>query len=275
MRGGASSGVVVRKAARAVADGYDNPLVPGINASDDARRLADELAFSAGRLAELATEPPGLYAEAASATDPEEGIWLTFLVTYLGPLDAEDPWAGIEAARVTWASGEAPAVDAEVPLGRRARPDGGSASVTFGGYRGWAQRGGGQAAALAGEPAWTAERRFALGFDRLAIPGLHRAVRFDFLVALGRLGLVDLRADTLMLSMADEVNVAAKRIFGIGDPLLLDRRAGDLAEAAGVPLEALDLALYNWNGGDDERVRMGASADAEAGRADIESALSV
>ena len=271
MRGGGSS-VVVRKATRAVADGYENQLVPGINASDDARRLADELAFSAGRLGELATDPPGLYAEAGSATDAEEGIWLAFLITYLGPLDADDPWTGIESARVSWASGETPAVGADLPLGRRARHEDGGED-TLAAYRAWAQRGGGQAAALAGEAAWTGERRFDRDFDRLSLPGLHRAARFDFLVVLGRLGVVDLRAGTLKLSMADEVNVAAKRIFGIGDPLLLDRRAGDLAEAAGVPLETLDLALYNWNGGDDERVRMGASADAEAGRAGIESAL--
>ncbi len=35
-------------------------------------------------------------------------------------------------------------------------------------------------------------------------------------------------------------------MFGIADPLLLDRRAVALARAAQVPLEALDLALANW-----------------------------
>ena len=42
-------------------------LVPGLKSSADAARLADELAFSAARLAELATDPPGLYAEVADA----------------------------------------------------------------------------------------------------------------------------------------------------------------------------------------------------------------
>jgi hypothetical protein len=46
------------------------------------------------------------------------------------------------------------------------------------------------------------------------------------------------------------VTVAAKRALGIGDPMLLERRAAQLAEACGQPLEALDLALYNWERGD-------------------------
>ena len=36
-------------------------------------------------------------------------------------------------------------------------------------------------------------------------------------------------------------------MFGIGDPLLLERRAAALAEAIAVPIEALDLALANWH----------------------------
>ncbi len=73
-------------------------------------------------------------------------------------------------------------------------------------------------------------------------------------MSLGRLGVYELRAESLHLGTArgagggeDETALAAKRVFGIGDPLLLDRRAKTLAEAAGVPLEALDLALFNWS----------------------------
>jgi hypothetical protein len=79
------------------------------------------------------------------------------------------------------------------------------------------------------------------------LPGLHRDARFDLLVTLGELGLHDLRADTLQLGGADETTVAAKRIFGIADTLLLERRASDFAVAGEVPLAALDLALWNWN----------------------------
>jgi hypothetical protein len=69
--------------------------------------------------------------------------------------------------------------------------------------------------------------------------------------------------------------VAAKRVFGIGDPLLLDRRAGALAEASDVPIEGLDLALFNWLG--PERATMGLAADATetAASGQVASALGV
>ncbi len=52
-------------------------------------------------------------------------------------------------------------------------------------YRAWATRAGSQAAAFAGEAAWSPERRFARAFERLALPGLHRDARFELLVSLG------------------------------------------------------------------------------------------
>jgi hypothetical protein len=76
--------------------------------------------------------------------------------------------------------------------------------------------------------------------------------RYDLLVTLGRLGLYELRADSLRLSgvgglsSSDLTTLAAKRLFAIGDPMLLERRAAALAEAIAVPVEALDLALANW-----------------------------
>jgi hypothetical protein len=236
-RGSSASGLVVRRAERAAADGYESPLLPGIAASADAERLADELAFSAGRLAELATDPPDDYAQAASSPDPEQAISGVFEITCAGERGVADPAA---------------------------------AGAAFGA---WAARAGGAAAGLLGEPAWSPERRFDRGFDRLALPRLTRAVRFDFLTVLGRLGLADVSPGTLKLSLPDEVNVAAKRVFGIGDPLLLDRRAKDLADAAGVPLAALDLGLFNWSRGEGDRVLMGASPDASADRDAVAAAL--
>jgi hypothetical protein len=53
--------------------------------------------------------------------------------------------------------------------------------------------------------------------------------------------------------------VAAKRVFGIGDPLLLERRAVTLAHAMSVPVEALDLALFNWAA--PQRATLGFAAD--------------
>ena len=52
---------------RAEDDGFLSELVPGLRASADAGRLAEEIAFSAGRLLALALDPPGLYGEAACA----------------------------------------------------------------------------------------------------------------------------------------------------------------------------------------------------------------
>jgi hypothetical protein len=59
------------RSARENADGYRNELVPGLKATADAERLADELAFAAARLAELVADPPSLYAEIAAQPDGE------------------------------------------------------------------------------------------------------------------------------------------------------------------------------------------------------------
>ena len=90
------------------------------------------------------------------------------------------------------------------------------------------------------------QRRFARAFERLALPGFQRDARFELLVSSGRLGVYELEAASLALGGDNSVTVGAKRALGIGDPLLLDRRATELASACGVPLAALDLALHNW-----------------------------
>jgi hypothetical protein len=118
--------------------------------------------------------------------------------------------------------------------------------ATLTAYRAWVQRSGSQAAAFGGEAAWSSDRRFARVFERLALPGLHRDARFDLLVTLGQLGVHELHAASLQLGGSDETTVAAKRVFAIGDTLLLERRAGDLAVACDVELAALDVALWNW-----------------------------
>ena len=55
-------------------------------------------------------------------------------------------------------------------------------------------------------------------------------------------------------------------MFGIGERVHLERRAGALAAAAGVPIEALDLALWNWQRG--ERAMLGVRVDETAVGAD-------
>jgi hypothetical protein len=180
--------------------------------------------------------------------DVEERAWLAFLIAYLCPLERDDPFAAVTAVRTTWTSGELPALN-DVEMGPRTAHEPGRGAVTLEAYRAWAGRAGSQAQAFTGEQSWTAERRFARVFERLALPGLHRDARFDLLVTLGRLGVFELGAGSLELGGSDEVTVAAKRALGIGDSLLLERRAAELAGECGVELEALDLALYNWGRG--------------------------
>ncbi|MFL5829874.1 MAG: hypothetical protein ACJ76X_08170 [Solirubrobacteraceae bacterium] len=256
-----AGGLRVRRLSRGTDDGYASPLAPGLRSSADAQRLAEELAFAQARLSRLAADPPGLYAEVASAGDVEERAWLAFLIAYLGPLVGDDPFAAISRVRTSWASGELPALD-EAETGPRSAHDANRGSRTLEAYRAWASRAGSQAAAFTGEAAWTPERRFDRVFERLALPGLHREARFDLLVTLGQLGVFELRAGALKLGGNNEVTVAAKRALGIGDPLLLERRAAELASACGLELAALDLGLHNWERG--ERLTLGLGPENEA-----------
>jgi hypothetical protein len=254
----ATGGVRIRRLARGAEDGYQSGLVPGLRSSEDAERLADELAFAEMRLAVLERDPPGSYAEVAGDGDLEERTWLAFLIAYLGPLDEDgDPFAAIERARTPWADGELPVLD-EVATGPRSAHDPSRGTRTLEAYKAWAARSGSQAAAFVGDPAWTPERRFERVYERLALPGLHRDARFDLLVTLGRIGVYELEAGKLQLGGGDEVTLAAKRALGIGDTMLLERRARDLADACQLALEALDLGLYNWGRGD--RARLGLPA---------------
>jgi hypothetical protein len=273
----ASSGIRVRRVERAPEDGYDNELVPGLRASLDGVRLASELAFSAARLEELASDPPGLYADVASAADPEEAAWLAFLIAYVGPGRGGDAWSELEAARVPWSTGELPALGG-VAGGQRTAHDPGRGTATVEAWRAWAARSGGQVAGLRGDADWEPARRFARTFERLALPGFTRGPRYDFLVTLGALGVLPLEAGTLAVGKdaLDPVVSAAKRVLGIGDAINLERRAAELARETGVPFAALDLALFNFGVPEDERATMGARRTADPDRhAQIAAALGV
>ena len=83
--------LTVRRIARAVEDGFESDLVPGIRASADAALLAQELAFAAARLDELRAAPPGLLGEAAALGRDgrrEEALWLVAQVAAIGPREA-------------------------------------------------------------------------------------------------------------------------------------------------------------------------------------------
>jgi hypothetical protein len=268
----------VSRQQRAQEDGYSSPLLPGVRASADAERLADELAFANGRLLVLGGERPDhlpdLYGEirALAAEDLEQATWAAFLTAYLCPLEGPQPFAGIRLALSI--ERDELADLSEVPRGPRATAERVRDAEALSAYRAWyghGERSGadGQAGAFVGDPAWTAERRFERVFERLALPGLTRAVRYDLLVLLGALGLYELRAPSLQLSGArgaggeDATTLAAKRVFAIGDPLLLERRAAALAEAVAVAPAALELALWNW--ATDPRATFGFAGDVADG----------
>jgi hypothetical protein len=243
--------VHVRHETRAQDDGYRCELVPGLRSSHDAKRLVEEIGFSAGRLLMLTAAPSGVYGEARDCEDIEQATWMCFVCAYLSPLQGTQPFAGIRQALVhSWRSGELPDLE-DVPLGPRSSHDPARGTETLLAYRRFAEHAGSQERAFAGEPEWTPQRRFARVFERLALPGFGREGRYDLLIALGRLGLYELRADALHLSTrpvrGDRVLEAAKRIFGIGDPTHMERRAQALSEAISIPIEALDLVLWNWS----------------------------
>jgi hypothetical protein len=270
-RGGAGAGMRVSRQQRAAEDGYGSPLLPGVRASADAARLADEVAFANGRLLALggdlsAGRLPDFYAQlrALVAVDSEQVTWACFLTAYLCPLEGPEPFAGIRLAlrldrdELTDLS--------EVPVGPRSSCVPARASETLRAYHGWCAQAGSQAGAFSGDPTWTAERRFERVYERLALPGLSGVARYELLVLLGSLGVYGLRAPSLQLAGAraaatqDWTALAAKRIFAIGDPLLLERRAAALAAAIPVPIAALDLALWNWAA--TERATLGFPPDA-------------
>jgi hypothetical protein len=283
--------VRIRREGRAQDDGYRSPLVPGLRASADAIRLAEEIAFSSARLSALSSAPPDLYGEVRdlAAADLERATWASFLIAYLSPLEGDDPFGAIRQALA--ASPTLPAAEEmpdlrEIPRGPRGSHEPARGAETLIAYSQWVQRsaqaqspagaGGGpavsaraacsalrgsQAVAFVGDAAWSEERRFERLFERLALPGFARMGRYDLLVTLGYLGLYELRPGSLHLAGArglsaeDPTTLAAKRLFSIGDPLLLERRAAALAKAAEVPVETLDLALGNW--GSTERATLG------------------
>jgi hypothetical protein len=236
-------GLTVRREARSDDDGFRSPLAPGLRSTADAQRLAGEIAFAAARLAALSSDPPGLYAQIAAIVDDEQATWLALLTAYLGPLEGEQPFSAIEAVATPWPA--LPDLSA-VTLGQRGTHEPQRGSSALAAYVRFAQRAGSQRQAFIADPSWEPMQRFERIYERLVLPGLHRRARYELLVTLGRLGRYPLSAPGLLLTEDDPVKLAAKRVFGIGDRMTLERRARELAAAAGTPVEALDLALENW-----------------------------
>jgi len=216
------SRLVTRKLARAADDGYRNPLVPGIKATADAERLAHALTQAHRRL-----EPPGPYPVIDEIPDIEHATWLAFLFA-LAP-ELRDV---IEEVRPR----------PEDDLSELPEPKQRTATA----YRAWVERAGSQERAFTGEEHWSPERRFGRVFERLALPGFTRAMRFDLLTALGAADIYPLEADALHFGEDDATTLAAKRALVSGDRMLLERRARELATAADLPIAAFDRGLAVW-----------------------------
>jgi alpha-glutamyl/putrescinyl thymine pyrophosphorylase-like protein len=171
------------------------------------RATADAERLAAALTAAAARlEPPGPYPDVATEPDIEQATFAAFLL----------------------ALGE------------------GEHQRTVDAYQAWVERAGSQEAAFTGEESWTPERRFGRVFERLALPGFTRGARYDLLVALGAAGRYPLAADSLHFVEDDATTLAAKRLLVSGDRLLLERRAKELADAAALPLAALDRGLAVW-----------------------------
>jgi hypothetical protein len=267
--------VRVHRETRAQDDGYGNALVPGLHASGDAARLAEEIAFANGRLLRMHAAPPSLFNEIrtlAGDGELERATWLCFLTVYLSPLQGEDPFAGVrlvleregDGSGREDAPGREPSPLDGVPLGPRTSHDPARGSETPRAYRQWALHAGSQVQALSGEESWTPQRRFERAFERLALPGFGRMGRYELLLTLGRLGLYAMQADSLHLAVGrsgleDLTTIAAKRVLAVGDPIYLERRVRAFAQELDVPIDALDLAFANWGTG--ERATLGFKPD--------------
>jgi hypothetical protein len=270
-RGGPrAGGLRISRQQRAVEDGYGSPLLPGVRASADAERLAFEIAFASGRLLVLSADAPDarlpeLYGEVRelAGSDVEQATWICFLTAYLCPLEDEQPFVGIRQALLS--NRDELGDLSDLPLGPRSSYDPARGTATLDAYRAWYRQAGSQQFAFTGDQSWSAQRRFERLFERLALPGFSRAARYELLVLLGSLGVYELQAGSLQLvgarvgAVEDPTVTAAKRIFAIGDPLLLERRAATLAEALAVPVAALDLALANWSA--EQRATVGFDED--------------
>lgn len=249
----ASSAVRVKKLTRHAEDGWSHELLPGLRSSGEASDLLSHLSRARARLDRLSTDAPGPYATARALaggdeSDREEATWILFQVAYYGPLEGDAPFREIDRLLVR-RDDALPTEDVlrDVAVGPRGAHAHDRGVATLQGYRDWAARVGGQLRGLSAggtDPA----RRFDAAFRALSLPGLGRDPRFEFLVTLGRTGLLDAAPWSLLLDAGrDPVSVAAKRAFLTGDAVLLQRRFGAFARALGVPVAAFDLGLRNWD----------------------------
>ena len=233
----------VRRLARAADDGYDHELVPGLRASADAGP-AGRRARLLRRRACASSRPtrPGCTPRRRPPPTARRRLWLAFLIAYLSPLEAEDPWAAIAAARTPWATGELPELDdvdagpAQRPRGAPRRPRAPGGVPRLGRPRGLAGgRAGGRAALDARSGASTAPS------SAWRCRASARGARYEFLLAAwAASGSLDVEPWSLMLARRGgrpDRRSPPSASFGIGDPMELRQRASAPGDELDVPVE--------------------------------------
>ena len=225
-RGGAGrGGLRVSRLERGEDDGYRSAIVPGVKSSADALRLAHELAFAAARLELLSLESaralPGGRAEAVTSRSGPG--WRSWSPTW----PRANPRTRLRASGRSGPTGP----PARCPRSTTSRPDPGALTSRPGGGRPSRRTEPGPSAPAASRPRSPATRR---GPRSAVSPGCSSAWPFPACTGTPATscsfrsagwGSMSCGAGTLAFGGENPVTHAAKRALGIGDPLLLERRA--------------------------------------------------
>lgn len=215
-------------------------------------------------------EPLGAIVELHAQGDVEEATWLAFLATHVGGRedDQQDFWravravyAGLGDARLTWTRVIA---NPEELVRSQEQHDRQLAGLRFANHRkyeSWKQlarvlqsyvagiRGrGGSQRSLFERPSLSPTQNFDRLMEELSfIYRFSRLGIYDLLCLLGDLRVYALTPGRLYLRGATGPLNGAYRLFGEdADAYRLDERGCDLAARLGVPIDAMEDALCNW-----------------------------
>lgn len=217
--------------------------------------------------------------ERLSEGDKEEAIWLSFLVTACGMLDHGDAWCSVRSLYGAFGDGEPwtwvrirtnPALFRAWLLQHRAEVRG----LEFGNHRKFETRdpmkagnigdivesyvawvegeGRGSQAAIFEEAVRSAAPgpSFEMLYRRIEVKRFGRTAKFDWLCLLGNLGIFPIAPAKCYLRGSSGPLTGALRLFGGGEGRRsieeLEREATELARAVGVPIEAIEDTLCNW-----------------------------
>lgn len=216
--------------------------------------------------------------ELTKAGDNEEAIWLSFLVTMCGASEGPAPWQAVryiygasgDTTRWTWNRirdkaerfrgwmTERREEVCRLPFGNHRKYEthdplkSGSTPDIVDSYVEWVEREG-QGSQVFIFQEGTCDRTVEAAFDVLyrmiTVKRFGRTARFDWLCLLGNLGIWPLAPSRCYLRGASGPLKGAKRLFGFtaGQSLeVLEGKAMALANALGVPIEAIEDTLCNW-----------------------------